>query len=95
MDQHKLICCGKQLQQAVINPNYDKSEKKNKYDNAMNSKFALFKYLDTNNMKMEKKKRIDGIEKAQDSLKRKSMIINAMVFLILSFVVMLLIIEIL
>lgn len=42
-------------------------------------------------MKRREKKRIDGIEKAQDSVKRKSMIINIMVFSILSFIAVLLI----
>ena len=44
-------------------------------------------------MKEEQKKRINGIEKAQDSVKRKSMIINAMVFSILSFIAALLITQ--
>ncbi len=45
-------------------------------------------------MKMHKKKRINEIEKAQHSMKRKSMMINVMVFSILSFIALLLITEI-
>jgi len=45
-------------------------------------------------MKTKKKKKIHTIEKAQDSIKIKSMIINAMVFSILSFIAVLLITEI-
>ncbi|WP_262710890.1 hypothetical protein [Flavobacterium foetidum] len=43
---------------------------------------------------MQKRKRINEIEKAQDSVKRKSLIINVMVFSILSFIAVLLISEI-
>ncbi|WP_369014124.1 hypothetical protein [Flavobacterium anhuiense] len=45
-------------------------------------------------MKTREKKRINEIEKAQDSVKRKSMIINAMVLSILSFIALLLITQI-
>ncbi|WP_343706403.1 hypothetical protein [Flavobacterium sp.] len=45
-------------------------------------------------MKTQEKKRTSEIEKAQDSLKRKSLIINAMVFSILSFIAVLLITQI-
>jgi len=45
-------------------------------------------------MKTHKKKRTSEIEKAQDSVKRKSMIINAMVLSILSFIAILLITQI-
>ncbi|MBZ4034244.1 hypothetical protein K6T82_05665 [Flavobacterium sp. 17A] len=42
-------------------------------------------------MKIQKRKRKDVIEKAQNSIERKSMIINVMVFSILSFIAVLLI----
>lgn len=45
-------------------------------------------------MKTKKKKKIHIIEKTQHSIKIKSMIINAMVFSILSFIAVLLITEI-
>lgn len=45
-------------------------------------------------MKTHEKKRINEIEKAHDSVKRKSIIINVMVLSILSFIAVLLITEI-
>ncbi|MCP2028543.1 hypothetical protein L1276_003713 [Flavobacterium sp. HSC-32F16] len=42
-------------------------------------------------MKTREKKRIKEIDKAHDSVKRKSIIINVMVFSILSFIAVLLI----
>ncbi|MFD1605320.1 hypothetical protein ACFSJW_01865 [Flavobacterium artemisiae] len=42
-------------------------------------------------MKKHEKKRINEIDKAQHSIKRKSMMINVMVFSILSFIAVLLI----
>ncbi|WP_208610228.1 hypothetical protein [Flavobacterium phragmitis] len=42
-------------------------------------------------MKTHEKKRINEIDKAQDSINRKSMMINVMVFSILSFIAVLLI----
>lgn len=45
-------------------------------------------------MKRREKKRTSEIEKAQDSVKRKSIIINVMVLSILSFIAVLLITQI-
>lgn len=45
-------------------------------------------------MKTHEKKRTSEIEKVQDSVKRKSMIINVMVLSILSFIAVLLITQI-
>lgn len=45
-------------------------------------------------MKTHEKKRTSEIDKAQDSVKRKSIMINAMVFSILSFIAVLLITQI-
>jgi hypothetical protein len=45
-------------------------------------------------MKTHEKKRMSEIEKGQHSVERKSMIINVMVFIIISFIAVLLITEI-
>lgn len=45
-------------------------------------------------MKKDEKKRMNAIEKGQHSVERKSLIINVMVFVIISFIAVLLITEI-